>query len=87
MITLGKSPKNCCKKCHFLAKSYIAPNGQRNRFTWDDTERSNLQIANYCAAECAKGVWSTGIDPHLGSRFEEILLEDKMDNCFLLNVV
>ena len=35
-------------------------------------------------AECAKGIWSTRIDPHLNSSLKEVLFQDRRDHCFFI---
>ena len=80
---IAKFQKNCCKNCHFLSKRTAWPD--HHRFSWDDKEREELEIPeHYTAAECYKGIWSTGIDPHLGSKLKEILLIDRKDDCFFI---
>ena len=74
--------KKCCRNCHFLAKTTAAPD--RHRFSWDKTEREKLEIPDHYTAECGKGIWSTGIDPQLKSKFSEILKDDRKDNCFFI---
>ena len=79
--------KHCCKNCHFLARVHIGPNGEEFRFAWSKEERSNLSLRHEeQPAECAKGVWSTRIDPHLKAELEEILLKPRRDDCFFLEV-
>lgn len=81
-VTGGLLSKKCCKNCHFLTKTTPSPG--RNRFSWDANEREELEVPEHYTSECRKGIWSTGIDPHLNSRLSEILLEDRKDNCFYI---
>ena len=76
----------CCKNCHFLAKATVSVNGARHRSSWNEQERSDRRINERAAAQCAQGVWDTGIDPHLNSRLDEILLEPRKDSCFFVKV-
>ena len=81
---IAKTQKNCCKNCHFLSKKTAWPD--YHSFSWDDKEREELEIPeHYTAAECYKGIWSTGIDPHLGSKLKEILLIDRKDKGVLFD--
>lgn len=75
---------NCCRNCHFLAKSHVGPGGAVPRLTWNDKERSNCHIADHYSAECARGVWSTGVDPNLSSRLAKIIALDRKDDCFYI---
>ena len=58
----------CCKNCHFLAKATVSVNGARHLWSWNEQERSDRRVNERDAAQCAQGVWDTGIDPHLNSR-------------------
>ena len=81
--TAGKSTKNCCRNCFFLAKDTTTDRGQTHRWPWNAEERAELQVKEYYSAECAKGIWSAGRDPEINSRLEEELLKDRND-CFFL---
>ena len=61
MIFTGESTRNCCKNCHFLAKTHVSSDGGVHPLLWDHGERSRLQLKDYYRAECFKGVWSTRI--------------------------
>lgn len=79
--------KRCCKNCHFLAKVHIGPNGEEFRFDWNKEERSNLRLRHEeQAAECAKGVWSTRLDPHLKRQIKDILIKNRKDDCFFIEM-
>ena len=74
---------NCCRNCHFLAKYVNSGYGYFNRWTWNAEERSDLQVKDFYGVECAKGIWSAGIDPEINSRLEEELLKER-NECFYL---
>ena len=78
--------KHCCKNCHFLAKVHVGRTGEERTHTWGEEERSNLRlrIEEDHRAACRKGIWDTGVDPHLNSSLKDILLEDRKDNCFFI---
>ena len=76
--------KKCCKFYHFLAKYLRINTGETYKFSWDAKERSNLTIKGRYAAECYKGVWSTGVDPKLNTQLTEILSKDRSGECFFI---
>ena len=76
--------RKCCQNCHFLAKEIVNDAGTRHRWSWDQRERSELRLKEHCAAQCAQGVWDTGIDPHLNAQLPKILLKQRGDSCFFL---
>ena len=78
--------RKCCLNCHFLTKSYPGPQGTPARFSWNEQERDNLRVDNHYAAECAQGVWDTGIDPHLNERLPEILKKPRRNTCFFIRM-
>ena len=79
--------KQCCKNCHFLAKVHIWRNGEERRSSWTPEERSNFSLRHKeLSAECAKGIWSTRIDPHLTAGLKEILSIPRKDDCFFLEI-
>ena len=80
--TKGVSTNHCCRNCHFLAKYALTDRGQEHKWTWDAKERSDLKVKDHYGVECAKGVWSAGIDPEINSRLEEELLKDRKGECF-----
>ena len=84
MTIIRKSPANCCKNCHFLAKTHIDRGGVAHRFSWDKEERDNYHSPDHHSAECAKGIWSTRIDPSLEKSLNRILLENRKDDCFFI---
>lgn len=79
--------KHCCKNCHFLAKVHIWRDGSERRFCWSQEERSKFRPKHdELSAECAEGVWSTRIDPHLNQRLKEILQKDRKGECYFLEI-
>ena len=40
--------------------------------------------SDHYSAECAKGIWSTRIDPHLNSSLNDLLFQDRKDRCFFI---
>ena len=80
--TEAESTKSCCRNCHFLAKYVNSGYGHFHRWTWNAKERSDLHVQDHYGVECAKGIWSAGIDPEINSRLEEELLKDRKDECF-----
>ncbi|MYK44128.1 MAG: hypothetical protein F4039_08590 [Gammaproteobacteria bacterium] len=76
--------KPCCQNCHFLAKDYVAANGQMLSFSWDEEERKNFKIKKHYSAKCHKGVWDTGVDPTLKGKLQEVLLEGRKNDCFFI---
>ena len=86
MTIIRKSPSNCCKNCHFLAQTHIDRDGHPHRSSWGKEERDNYHPLGHFSAECAKGIWSTRIDPHLEKSLNRILLENRKDDCFLLKL-
>ena len=84
MTITAKTTINCCKHCHFLAKTHIDRGGGTCRFSWDKEERYNYHSPDHHSAECARGIWSTRIDPGLETSLKRILLEDRKDNCFYI---
>ena len=81
--TTRDSTSHCCKNCHFLAKCALTEGGQEHKWTWDAKERSDLKVKEHYGVECAKGIWSAGIDPEINSRLEEELLKER-NECFFL---
>ena len=81
--TKGVSTNHCCRNCHFLAKYALTDGGQEHKWTWDAKERSDLKVKDHYGVECAKGIWSAGIDPEINSRLEEELLKER-NECFFL---
>ena len=71
-----------CRTCHFLAKSHVDRTGRESTFTWDESERRTGGVAEYYAAECAQGVWSTRIDPSL--QVENVLATNRRCRCFYI---
>ena len=69
--------RECCQNCHFLAKATVAASGPIHRWSWNEQERIDLHLKRGEAAQCAQGVWDTGVDPHLNSRLSEILLKQR----------
>ena len=69
-----------CRSCHFLAKAHVDRAGGEYRFSWDDQERADGGVADYYAAECAEGVWSTRIDP--GLSLKDVLATNRRSTCF-----
>lgn len=57
--------KVTCRNCHFLSKHNVNRQGFESALTWESKERASGKIADYFAAECAEGIWSTRVDPHL----------------------
>ena len=84
MTITGKATTNCCKNCHFLAKTSIDRGGGTHQFSWGKEERDNYHSPDHHSAECAKGIWSTRIDPRLEESLNSILLENRKDNCFYI---
>ena len=76
--------RKCCQNCHFLAKEIVNDAGTRHRWSWNQRERSELRLKEHYAAQCAQGVWDTGIDPHLNAQLPKILLKQRGDSCFFL---
>ena len=81
---LPRNMKQCCLKCHFLAKSTRSDTGHELRFTWNERERSQLRVDDHYAAQCAQGVWDTGIDPHLKAKLPAILQKKRRNSCFFI---
>ena len=84
MTIIRKSPSNCCKNCHFLAQTHIDRDGRPHSSSWGKEERDNYHPLGHSSAECAKGIWSTRIDPHLEKSLNRILLENRKDDCFFI---
>ena len=84
MTIIRKSPSNCCKNCHFLAQTHIDCDGHQHRGSWGKEERDNYHLPDHFSAECAKGIWSTRIDPRLEKSLKRILLENRKDDCFFI---
>ena len=80
--TESESTKYCCKYCHFLAKYITTDGGRTHRWPWNAKERFDLQVKDHYGIECAKGIWSAGIDPEINSRLEDELLKERRDECF-----
>ena len=77
-------PKECCQNCHFLAKQINIGGAIGPRLSWDNEDRSNLQIKRDYAAQCEQGIWDTDIDPNLNLRLPEILQKQRRDTCFFI---
>ena len=84
MTIIRKSPANCCNKCHFLAKTHIDRGGVPHPFPWDEEERWNGHLSDHYSAECAKGIWSTRINPGLKESLNRILLENRKNDWFFI---
>ena len=84
MISFRKSKVHCCKNCHFLTKTNRDIVGNTYRFSWNIHERSEFELEKCYSASCYKGIWDTGIDPHLNSRIKDILLENRKHSCFFI---
>ena len=82
---LRESKRHCCKNCHFLAKE-VNDSGGIRRLAWSNQERTSLQVKDHYAANCHRGVWDTGIDPSLNSHLSNILLQDRKNQCFFIEV-
>ena len=79
--------RHCCKNCHFLARVDISRDGREGRTSWTPEERSNLSLRyDEPSAECAKGVWSTRVDRQLVSELQDILLKDRKNDCFFIEI-
>jgi len=65
--------KECCRNCHFLAKSTRAFNPKGSVFSWTikDRENGKLDDKDY-TAECYRGVWDTGIEPSLNTKLPDL---------------
>ena len=59
--------------------------GQEPRLTWDEGERQTGEVAEYYAAECAQGIWSTRIDPSL--KLENVLATNRKRGCFYVKTM
>ena len=81
--TKRESTNHCCRNCHFLAKYALTDGGQEHKWTWDAKERFDLHVEDHYGVECAKGIWSAGIDPEINLRLEEELLKER-NECFFL---
>ena len=82
-VAVGQSPKKCCRNCHFLTKSHVARDNVY-RGSWDGNEREQLFVPEPYTSECARGIWSTAIEPNLFFDLKDILLENRKDNCFFI---
>ncbi|MDF7809565.1 hypothetical protein P4E94_19160 [Pontiellaceae bacterium B12219] len=71
-----------CKNCHFLARSYRAPGGVEYLNSWSIEERESGTPHSDWSAQCALGVWDTGIDPRLNDSLHEILNKSRKNFCF-----
>lgn len=80
--------RKCCRNCHFLAKASRSPtDGTSFRFSWNEGERSDpSSLSDHYAAECAQGVWDTGIDPSLKAQLPDILRKRRWGSCFFIRV-
>ncbi len=79
--------RHCCKNCQFLTKvTRNLGNGEKLSFSWTTADLLHFKMPEKWGAECAQGIWSTGIDPSLKSRLKEVLLEDRRDRCFFIEV-
>ena len=76
--------KKCCLNCHFLMKSTPSEAGKPLRFSWNKQELSQFRVSDHYAAECAQGVWDTGIDPGLNTQLREILQKKRGNSCFFI---
>lgn len=74
---------NTCRSCHFLSKYFVHGNSdQVSHLTWTQEERETIQIDDYFTAECFRGIWNVGIEPGLKTVLEEIVNENRRDDCF-----
>ena len=80
--------KHCCRNCHFLAREDVFENGQRFSNTWTKEEREKGQMDAVPglprAAKCRQGIWDTGVDPTLNAKLEEILDQNRKNECFFI---
>ena len=77
--------RHCCRNCHFLAKELIDCRHVSNH-SWSAQDRKNLQIGDMYSAKCAEGIWDTGVNPELKLHLKEILLKQRQDRCFFVEV-
>ena len=75
---MNKKPQ--CVDCHFLSKYRRNRDGSTTTLIWSDKEREVERIHAEFAAECAEGIWSTGVDPHIDPRDE--LHKDRSKDCY-----
>ena len=76
--------KHCCKNCQFLTKYSRIPGYGTVRLAWTNDELEKLDLSDEWAAECSREIWSTGIDPSLNDRFQDVLLRDRKNQCFFI---
>ena len=80
---------NCCKDCHFLAKTHLEEVFQeieRFSYSWSSEERANLKVpANEdWRAEYWKGIWSERVDKK--AKLRDNLLMNRKEDCFFIKV-
>ena len=71
--------RHCCKKHMDIV-------GKKSNHSWSAHDRKNLQIKYMYSAKCAEGIWDTGVNPELKLDLEEILLKQRRDTCFFVEV-
>lgn len=77
--------KHSCRNCHFLAKLRHDEAG-KFVYSWSKAEREKGQvdIEGIYSPFCRRGIWDTGISPELKSNLEEIINENRRDDCFFV---
>ena len=70
-----------CRLCHFLVK--IGPDG--GTVHWNKSDREKASLEDPWGAECARGVWSSGIAPELGQHLTTIVKKQRSKGeCFFM---
>lgn len=78
-----KKRTNACISCHFLSKYFVHEKSEHvSHFTWTQEERDTIQISEHFTAECFRGIWSVGIEPGLNTELEELVNENRRNDCF-----
>ena len=78
--------RHCCRNCHFLSRYARSEGHGTISYTWTKGERKNLSIPDGWAAECFQGIWSSGINPSINDNLKEVILEDRRNKCFFIEV-
>ena len=68
-----------CINCQFLSK-YLPDGDEQITLHWSDKDKSEGRVHSDWGAECAEGIWSNGVDPHIDLKKE--LYKDRTKDCY-----